>query len=344
MVIAPVLADTRTDSSLLCRWEEPKRQLALFGELELLSRSSIDLGQRRFRTTAVLVVLGVFFLVLAAIGPLVGSRPRPVGHGLDLVIALDVSKSMLAQDLKPNRIERAKLAIQELILQLDGDAVGLVVFAGTGFVQAPLTRDYDALLALLQRIDTDMVPVGGTNLQQAIEKAREAFRYGSGDKQVLIIVSDGENHVGEPVAAAKEAAAEGIQVFTLGVGTPEGELIPIEEQGVVTYLKDSTGRIVRTGSEEPCRRATAGGGHYHALRDFGLCASTRSRRPSGNRGLETMEPINRYQIPACGRPAFGARSYGGKGKAMTVRKAAWLVLVVLCLVGSTIYWGLRPPE
>ncbi|HHV44131.1 MAG TPA: VWA domain-containing protein [Firmicutes bacterium] len=280
-----------------------KRQLALFGELELLSRSSIDLGQRRFRTTAVLVVLGVFFLVLAAIGPLVGSRPRPVGHGLDLVIALDVSKSMLAQDLKPNRIERAKLAIQELILQLDGDAVGLVVFAGTGFVQAPLTRDYDALLALLQRIDTDMVPVGGTNLQQAIEKAREAFRYGSGDKQVLIIVSDGENHVGEPVAAAKEAAAEGIQVFTLGVGTPEGELIPIEEQGVVTYLKDSTGRIVRTRLDEETLQAvaTAGGGqYYHALRgDFGLMRiyeeQVKAQREQG--GPETMEPINRYQIP-----------------------------------------------
>jgi Ca-activated chloride channel family protein len=250
-----------------------------------------------------LVVLGVFFLVLAAIGPLVGSRPRPVGHGLDLVIALDVSKSMLAQDLKPNRIERAKLAIQELILQLDGDAVGLVVFAGTGFVQAPLTRDYDALLALLQRIDTDMVPVGGTNLQQAIEKAREAFRYGSGDKQVLIIVSDGENHVGEPVAAAKEAAAEGIQVFTLGVGTPEGELIPIEEQGVVTYLKDSTGRIVRTRLDEETLQAvaTAGGGqYYHALRgDFGLMRiyeeQVEAQREQG--GLETMEPINRYQIP-----------------------------------------------
>ncbi|MDD2628678.1 MAG: VWA domain-containing protein [Limnochordia bacterium] len=280
-----------------------KKRLALFGELDLLKRSAFDLGDRRFRMRAVLLWCSVLLLIIAALGPCIGHRLRPVGRGADIIIALDVSTSMLAQDMATNRLERAKLAICDLVLQLEGDRVGLVVFAGTAFVQAPLTRDYDALLTLLERVDVDLIPVGGTNIQSAIERAVDAFKFSSGSQQVLIIVSDGENHLGDPIAVAKGAASQGVRVFTLGIGTSEGELIPItDEQGGTTYLKDNVGRIVRTRLDEQVLQevAKAGGGAYrHAVRgDFGLDQIYHEVVAADDGEIsESSEPINRFQVP-----------------------------------------------
>jgi Ca-activated chloride channel family protein len=225
---------------------------------------SADWARRRRK--AALLTLATACLLLALVGPQWGFHWEDVKRrGVDLIIALDVSKSMLAQDVKPNRLERAKLAIQELIPLLKGDRIGLVVFAGTGFLQCPLTVDYGAFGLILADVSTDAIPRGGTSISQAIRTGLSGFEASQAESRALVLITDGEDHEGRAQAAADEAAKAGVKIFAVGIGTPEGELVPvIDEQGSRTFLKDGEGRTVKSRLDESVlqRIALQTGGSY----------------------------------------------------------------------------------
>lgn len=198
-----------------------------------------------------LSVLVVALLVAAAAGPLWGFRWQEVrGQGIDLVIALDTSRSMLAPDVKPNRLERAKLEIQDLVKKLRGDRVALVAFAGTAFTQCPLTLDYSAFIETLQATEVGIVPRGGTSLAAAIRTALQAFEGHEGKHRALVLLTDGEDNEGGVDEAIELAARAGVRVYTVGVGSAEGELIPAADKGSGGFLKDRQGQVVKSRVDE----------------------------------------------------------------------------------------------
>ncbi len=229
-----------------------RRLLARFGDGALVQRlaDSVD-GAVRWAQIA-LVVVALALMVIALAGPQWGFHWQEVKHrGVDIVIALDVSKSMLAQDVKPNRLQRAKLAIQELIPLLRGDRLGLVAFAGTSFLNCPLTVDYNGFALMLEDISTETIPRGGTNLTDAIRTGVKALHASAEGSRALVLITDGESHEGDPLAAAKDAAANGVKIFCIGIGTAEGELIPVtDDEGQATFVKDREGRTVKSRLDE----------------------------------------------------------------------------------------------
>ena len=259
------------------------RALERLADASVLPQLAEQVVYRSRTLKATLLVLGTLCLLMALIGPQWGFRWQQIKRrGVDLVIALDVSKSMLAQDVKPSRLDRAKLAIQELLPMLKGDRIGLVAFAGTSFAQCPLTVDYSALLLTLDELDTNSIPRGGTALASAIRESLKIFASSAPDSRALIIMTDGESHEGDPVSAANEAAKQGVKVFTVGIGTPEGELVPITDaQGHQTFLKDREGRTVKSRLEEGLLQqiALATGGSYirATATSFGLDLLYRDR-------------------------------------------------------------------
>src|SRR5439155_26723540 len=185
--------------------------------------------------------------------------------GLDLLFAVDTSRSMLSNDVQPNRLERVKLAAQDLVSQLQGDRVGLIAFAGRAFLQAPLTIDYEAAVESINDLDTKTIPEGGTNISEAIALATQTFGKSETGNRALIIFTDGEELKGDASKSAKAAADAGLHIFTIGVGTPEGSLIPIiGEDGGTAFVKDSSGQVVKSKLDEKRLRevAQAGGGFY----------------------------------------------------------------------------------
>ena len=195
--------------------------------------------------------------------------------GLDMLIAIDVSKSMLAHDVKPNRLERSKLAVKDLVSKLNGDRIGLLAFAGSAFLQCPLTIDYNGFLLSLDDVNTDTIPRPGTSISGAIKEAIETFKGPEKKFKVLVLITDGEELEGDAMRAANEAAQAGIRIYCIGVGTAEGELIPaINEQGERAYLADREGHAVKTHLNEDLLKKIAvatGGSYVHATQsDFGL--------------------------------------------------------------------------
>jgi Ca-activated chloride channel family protein len=191
--------------------------------------------------------------------------------GAEVIIALDVSKSMLAEDYTPNRLERAKLAISRVTEKLQDDRIGLIVFAGDAYVQIPLTTDYISAKMFLNSISPGSVPVQGTAIGSAIALAVRSFSDQNDQSRAVIVITDGENHEDDPVDIARLAADEGVRVFTIGVGSKEGKVIPLPEGG---YITDSEGNNVVTRLDEATLReiAEAGNGLYvHASnKEFGL--------------------------------------------------------------------------
>ena len=223
-----------------------KRQAGLekFVAQPLIGRltGNISTTRRLFKKTLILVAVFLCFAALAR--PQVGYQWVEVKRkGIDLLFALDTSKSMLAEDIKPNRLQRASLAILDFVQKLEGDRVGLLPFAGTAYLMCPLTIDYDAFLHSLSTVNTDLIPLGGTNLAAVIEKAVQTLSNAANHK-ILIIVTDGENLQGDAIQAAEAAAKEGLTIYTVGVGTSQGELIPIKGGGGQGFVKDSTGNFV----------------------------------------------------------------------------------------------------
>lgn len=248
-----------------------RRRLRRFGDEALVNElmPSWSRGKLWFRT--VLLSLAFFFFVIGLSRPQIGAKLKEHKiKGAEIMIVLDVSNSMLAQDYSPDRLERAKLAISRITDKLKDDRIGLIVFAGTSFVQLPITSDYVSAKMFLNSISTESIPIQGTAIGDAISTAVRGFSAQSEHSRAIIVITDGENHEDDAVAAAKQAAEAGIKVYTIGVGSADGQPIPMNGE----LLKDKDGNIVVTRLDEETLRkvASAGGGAYvHAGNDeFGL--------------------------------------------------------------------------
>jgi Ca-activated chloride channel family protein len=291
--------------ALFLAWalRERERALATFVEAALLPTVVPDLDRRRRRLRAGLATAAVAALALALGGPMWGFHWEEVRReGVDLVVALDTSKSMLATDVAPNRLARAKLAVQDLLAELGGDRIGLVAFAGSAFVQCPLTLDRDAFRESLDAVDVGLIPRGGTSLTAALDTGLEAFEGHQSNHQALVLITDGEDHEGTLEDAIKRAAERGVKVFTVGIGTPDGELIPAEGGG---FLKDRKGQVVKSRLGEDTLKKIAvdtGGVYLHAAgADLGLAGLYRDHVATMEKRelASTLERRyeHRYQIP-----------------------------------------------
>lgn len=235
---------------------------------------TVNLSRQRFK--AILLVTGLSFCLFALMRPQWGFKWQEIKRkGIDIVIALDTSKSMLATDIKPNRLERSKLAIGDFARNLKSDRIGLIAFAGSAFLECPLTIDYGGFLLSLENIDVNTIPRGGTSISSAIREAMRSFPAGEGKNKVLIIVTDGEDHEGNPLRLAEDAKKAGIIICCIGIGTKEGELIFVEQEGgTKEFLKDSEGNAVKSRLDEDTLQkiALATGGTYirSTNTEFGL--------------------------------------------------------------------------
>lgn len=217
------------------------------------------------------VVKFMFFLLAVASASIMLARPQYGSkieevkrQGVEVIIALDVSNSMLAEDIQPNRLTRAKQAISRLVDNLNNDRIGLIVFAGDAYTQIPVTTDYISTKMFLSTITPEMVPKQGTAIGAAINLGIRSFSPGEGKSKAMIIITDGENHEDDPVAAAEEASKAGIIIHTIGIGSPEGVPIPIASEGRNDYLKDKDGNTVITKLDENILKkiALGTGGNY----------------------------------------------------------------------------------
>lgn len=233
-----------------------RRERQRFADDVLYRTLSATVGTTRKRLRYVLFLCGVFFLITAMTGPRFGTKTEIVRRiGTDIVIAIDTSYSMLAEDVKPNRIQQARFEIRRLIDNLSGDRVALVAFSGKSFIQCPLTSDYAAAKTLLEFIDVGIISEPGTNLGEAVSGSIDLLRRGSealGESQVIILFTDGEHLEGNMDAALREAQNNGIRIFTVGIGTSGGELIPIRDGDgqIEGYKKDRGGNMVKTSLDE----------------------------------------------------------------------------------------------
>lgn len=248
-----------------------RRRLRRFGDEALVNELMPSWSRGKLWVRTVLLSLAFFFFVIGLSRPQIGAKLKEHKiKGAEIMIVLDVSNSMLAQDYSPDRLERAKLAISRITDKLKDDRIGLIVFAGTSFVQLPITSDYVSAKMFLNSISTKSIPIQGTAIGDAISTAVRGFSAQSEHSRAIIVITDGENHEDDAVAAAKQAAEAGIKVYTIGVGSADGQPIPMNGE----LLKDKDGNIVVTRLDEETLRkvASAGGGAYvHAGNDeFGL--------------------------------------------------------------------------
>ncbi len=302
LLVVPIL-------SLLFMRSEQRAALRLreFVSPRLLPQLSATVNRSRRILRFGLLILGLALSIVSLARPQWGYIYEDVKRkGLDLLFAVDTSRSMLSNDVQPSRLERVKLAAQDLINQLQGDRVGLVAFAGRAFLQAPLTIDYEAAMESINDLDTKTIPEGGTNISEGINLALNTFGRSAAGNRALIIFTDGEELSGDAVKAAKVAADAGIKIFTIGVGTPQGSLIPVPgEDGGTAFVKDSAGQVVKSKLDEKRLQeiAQATGGFYLHLSD-----GPRTMLQLYTQGLASMNPaeidarlsrrpIERYEWP-----------------------------------------------
>lgn len=240
-------------------FRKKRRALTRFGSPELMRKLTAATSWKRQWAKAALTVCGLVFLVLALAQPRYGMRLELLHRrGVDVIVALDTSLSMLAEDIRPNRLTRARFEIESFIDRLEGDRIGLVAFAGRSFTLCPLTLDYGAAKLFLDSIDTDIIPVRGTAIAEAIRASTRAFGSEERKYKVMVLITDGEDHAGDPVEAAKAAADAGVRIFAVGVGTPGGELIPVRRNGRTDFLKDGRGNYVKSRLDEASLQQVAG--------------------------------------------------------------------------------------
>jgi Ca-activated chloride channel family protein len=286
------------------------RRLQEFVSARLLPQLAGTVNRPRRVVRFGLQLLGLSLALVSLAQPRWGYTFEDVKRkGLDLLIAVDTSRSMLSNDVQPNRLERVKLVSQDLINELQGDRVGLIAFAGRAFLQAPLTIDYDAVFEAIRDLDTKTIPEGGTNISSAIDLAAQSFGKSAVGNRALIIFTDGEELSGDAVKTAKAAADAGVRIFTVGVGTAQGSLIPISgEDGETAFVKDSAGQVVKSKLDEKRLRevAQATGGFYLPLEN-----GPRTMQQIYTEGLAKMQaaemdvrlsrrPIERYEWPLGG--------------------------------------------
>ena len=243
-----------------------RRRLKQFGDPDILRDLMPDLSYSRPIVKFLLYVTALVFLILAVARPQFGTKLQEVKRkGIEIVIALDVSNSMLAQDIQPNRLEKAKQSISKLVERLVNDRIGLIVFAGQAYTQIPITNDYASAKMFLSSISTGIVPVQGTAIGSAIQLAIKSFTQQEDMSRVLIIITDGENHEDDAIAIAGEAASNGIKIYTIGVGLDKGSPLPLSSgSGQQDFLKDKDGNVVISKLNEQMLQqiAAEGGGKY----------------------------------------------------------------------------------
>jgi len=251
-------------------FRQKRRALLRFADASLIGQLVRGVGTWKQKLKVVAFLLFLFFTLLALLRPQWGTKLETVRRtGVDIIVALDTSLSMDTQDVVPGRLEKAKHEIRALVDALQGDRVGLVVFAGTSLVNCPLTIDQNAVKLFLDVVDTQVIPRPGSNIGDAIRKGIQAFDSRDRRHKVMILVTDGESLEGDPQAAAEEAKQAGIVIYSIGVGTAAGEPIPLrDERGNVTgYKKDEAGSVVVSRLDEESLRqvsSTTGGQYYRA--------------------------------------------------------------------------------
>lgn len=243
-----------------------KRTQKKFADKELLQKLSPNQSTFKSVLKVIVLSLAIACLTLALVNPKIGTKLETVKReGVDVVFAVDVSKSMLAEDIAPNRLEKSKQLVTQIINSLASDRVGIIAYAGSAFPQLPITTDYSAAKMFLQAMNTDMVSSQGTAINEAIELAQTYFNDEDQTNRVLVLISDGEDHEGEIKNIAEEAAREGIRIFTIGVGTSKGGPIPNKRNGIVqNYKKDQNGETVITRLDEETLKeiASVANGEY----------------------------------------------------------------------------------
>lgn len=281
-----------------------KALLRQFAAARLLNQLTEKASHQRTRIKVVLILLAFVLIGFALARPQYGFEvTKRKSRGLDLIFLIDTSRSMLANDLYPSRLARAKLAILDLVDKLESDRVGIVAFAGTAFLQCPPTLDYAAFRETLDALDTNTVPQGGSNIGAAINEGGNAFSE-SDNYKALILLTDGEDPDGEALKIAKDAAEQNVRVFTIGIGTPEGEYLRIKtKQGQEKYIRNSDGQPVHSKLDENTLRQIASitGGSYERLGGRSLDQFYRSvlaTLPRNQRQSEEKEiPLERFQWP-----------------------------------------------
>ena len=280
-----------------------RRALERFSSAAIVSKLTQSVSPRRQTTKYVLLLVGLTFVVLALTAPRLGAKlAMAQRRGVDVVVVLDVSRSMRAQDVKPSRLERAKYQIGQLLDALHGDRVALILFAGQAFVQCPLTVDYAAMDLFLDMVGTDTIPVQGSALDDALELALQSFAEEERQHRVIVVLTDGENHGDDPLSVADRAAESGVRIFALGIGTPEGELIPGEADG--DYHKDRRGQYVKTRLDEATLKqmaATTEGGYFRSSlkgRELEIIADRIAQTEQREFGAARFTSLEeRYQFP-----------------------------------------------
>ena len=242
-----------------------KRALKRFGSLQTITELMPFVSKSRPVFKFFLLMLALAFFIVGAARPQFGSKLKKVQReGIELIIALDVSNSMLAEDIQPNRLERAKRAISRMVDRMKDDKIGLIVFAGEAYTQLPITSDYNSAKLFLEAVNTQIVPRQGTAIGTAINMAMRSFTQAGNANKAIVVITDGENHEDDPVAAAQEATKNGIIVHTIGMGLPQGSPIPVLRNGQTDYLRDNDGNVVVTKLDETTLEeiSAAGNGIY----------------------------------------------------------------------------------
>jgi len=295
-----------------------RRALEQFVSPQLKAQLTRSMSGVRTVIKRSLFAAAVALLFVALAGPQAGFRWEQVTRrGNDIIFAVDTSRSMLTPDVKPNRLERAKLAIDDFVSRLNGDAVGLVAFAGTAFLQSPITLDYGAFHESLAALDTHIIPRGGTDITSAILEAQAALQRRAGTDKILILVTDGEDLEGDALSAAKAAARQdGLKIFTVGVGSANGDLIPLPADQGGGFLKDSAGQLVKSRLDESSLKslAAATGGIYAPL-------------GSANQGLDAiyqaaLAPLAKHELSSKAQKVYNQRFQWALGGALVLLMAS----------------------
>ncbi|MBL4708560.1 MAG: VWA domain-containing protein [Flavobacteriales bacterium] len=243
-----------------------KKARAKFAENDLFIQLMPSYSNFRYNAKFILFLIAYGLLIIGIANPQIGTKLEEIKReGIDLIVAVDVSNSMKAEDLSPNRLERAKRGLLQLVEELKSDRLGIIVFAGQAYTQLPITTDYSAAKLFLNTIDTDIVPTQGTAIGAAIDLAIKSFNYEQGGNKALIIVTDGENHEDDAIRSAEKALEKGIKVYTVGMGTPNGAPIPLLRRGQkIGYRQDNAGNtVVSSLNEEMLRDISAAGKGFY---------------------------------------------------------------------------------
>ena len=286
-------------------WRRRNATLGKIGDAVLFERLGLLAGRRmRFIRTA-LWFLGVTLLIFSLSRPQWGSDIEIVEHsGVQVMVALDISRSMLAQDLKPTRLDRAKLEVSDLISRLEGDEVGIVLFSGASFIQLPLTSDYATARTFLDYASPKAISREGTAIADAIETAMSGLSTEREHQKVIVIMTDGESHEGDPIAVARQAADQGAVIFTVGFGSPEGAPVPThDESGEISgYSRDREGNVLLSRIDEVALQQISanGGGRYFRATDSGamvaLAEEIQSFQDQTQQSEFSQRRVERFQL------------------------------------------------